>query len=96
LGFLEYIYIYLCFIRTNSQGIPALTAANFKAWKESVKYKLYSCGSEIWILICEGYDGYFPSSKVLKKNAQARQIIFENRHNADLEKVRVLNLTKEI
>lgn len=73
-----------------------LTTANVKVWKESVKNKLFLCGSNIWIFVYEGHDGYFPSSKLQKKNSQARKIIFENLHNADLEKIGVLKFAKEV
>jgi len=94
----------LGFVRRNLHFFPKwlhkkylrLIAANFKVWQESMKYKLSSCGSNIWRLVCEGYDGDFPSSKVLNQNSQARRIIFKKLHNADLEKVGDLKYAKEV
>ena len=80
----------------NSQGIHALTTANFKVWQENMKYKLFSCGSNMWSLFCEGCDDDFPSSENKKLNSQARKIILENIHNAYLEKVGDLKYAKKI
>ena len=73
-----------------------LTTTNFKVWQESVKKNYCLVDLNIWRLFCEGYDEYSPSTRVMKKNAQARHIIFENLHNANLEKVRDLKSAKEV
>lgn len=65
----------------NPPRVYVIFVSNFKVWYENVKYKLLFYGSNICKSVCAGCGKDPLAPKVLKKDVQARCIIYRNIHN---------------